>query len=205
MNIATRAVALLLSLWASALFAKAPGEVVKDFRLQDQRGQSHRLYDAAGAKAVVLMVHGNGCPIVRQSVPALADVRAQYASKGVQFLLFNSNLQDTSESIAQEASEFKMDFPILVDGKQQTVGEALGVVRTAEVFVIDPKSWKLIFRGPIDDRLSYENQRPAAKHTYLTDALDSMLAGRPVKVARAEGVGCIVNFPHRGTLTAPRL
>jgi peroxiredoxin len=197
MNIATRTAALLLSFWASALFAKAPGEVVKDFRLQDQRGQSHRLYDAVGAKAVVLMVHGNGCPIVRQSVPALAAVRAKYESQGVQFLLFNSNMQDTSESIAQEAAEFEMDFPILVDGKQ-TLGEALGVVRTAEVFVIDPKNWKLIFRGPIDDRLSYENQRPAAKHTYLTDALDSVLAGRPVKVARAEGVGCIVNFPHRG-------
>lgn len=197
MNICTRLLALSLGLWATALLAKAPGDVVKDFRLQDQQGQNHRLYDAAAAKAVVLMVHGNGCPIVRQSVPALADIRAQYAAKGVRFLLFNSNLQDTRESIAQEATEFQMDFPILVDGKQR-VGEALGVVRTAEVFVIDPKSWKLVYRGPIDDRLSYERQRPAAQHHYLTDALDAVLAGQPVKMARAEGVGCIVNFPHRG-------
>lgn len=197
MNTWARAFALLLSLWASTLFAKVPGEVVKDFRLKDQNGQSHRLYDAAAAKAVVLMVHGNGCPIVRQSVPALAEVRSQYEAKGVRFLLFNSNIQDTSDSIAQEATEFKMSFPILVDGKQ-AVGEALGVVRTAEVFVIDPKTWKLMFRGPIDDRLSYERQRPAAQHHYLTDALDAVLANQPVKVARAEGVGCIVNFPHRG-------
>jgi peroxiredoxin len=197
MNIRARAPALLLSLWAAALFAAAPGDVVKDFSLQDQHGRSHRLHDAADAKAVVLMVHGNGCPIVRQSVPALAEIRDRYEEQGVRFLLFNSNIQDTRESIAQEATEFKMSFPILVDGKQK-VGEALGVVRTAEVFVIDPKTWKLMFRGPIDDRLSYERQRPAAQHHYLADALDAVLANQPVKVARAEGVGCIVNFPHRG-------
>lgn len=191
-----RAFAVVLSLWAAASFAKAPGEIVQDFELKDQHGRSHRLYDAADAKAVVLMVHGNGCPIVRHSAPTLTDIRARYESQGVRFLLFNSNLQDTPESIAAEATEFKMDFPILVDGKQ-TVGEALGVVRTAEVFVIDPKSWKLVFRGPIDDRVSYEKQRPSAQHHYLVDALDAVLAGQPVKVARAEGVGCLVNFPNR--------
>jgi peroxiredoxin len=197
MNIGTRSLALLMSLWISSTFAKAPGEIVKDFSLQDQQGKQHRLYDAADAQAVVLMVHGNGCPIVRQSVPALDEIRARYEAKGVRFLLLNSNLQDTSESIAAEANEFKMRFPIMIDS-QQTVGEQLGVVRTAEVFVIDPKSWKLVFRGPIDDRLSYERQRPAAQHNYLADALDSLLAGQPIKVARADGVGCLVNFPHRG-------
>lgn len=48
----------------------------------------------------------------------------------------------------------------------------------------------------MDDRLSYEKQRPASKH-YLTDALDAVIAGKPVKVAKADGVGCLVNFPER--------
>jgi hypothetical protein len=76
------------------------------------------------------------------------------------------------------------------------IGEALGVVRTSEVFVIDPKGWKLQYRGPMDDRLSYERQRPA-KHHYLTDALDAMVAGKPVTTPKADGVGCLVNFPNR--------
>lgn len=196
MSIGVRLLGLLLVFAATPAFATAPGEVVRDFRLHDQHGRSHTLYGSTDAKAIVLMVHGNGCPIVRQSVPALADIRAKYEARGVRFLLFNSNLQDTRETIAAEAAEFKMEFPILVD-ERQAVGEALGVVRTAEVFVIDPKSRNLLFRGPIDDRLSYENQRPAAQHHYLTDALDAVLANRPVPVARAAGVGCLVNLAGR--------
>jgi hypothetical protein len=146
------------------------------------------------------MVQGNGCPIVRQALPALAEVRAKYRDQGVEFLLLNSNLQDKRELVAKEASEFKIDFPILVD-ETQRVGEALGVVRTSEVFVIEPKSWKLAYRGPMDDRLSYERQRPA-KHHYLTDALDAVVAGQPVKTPQADGVGCLVNFPQRQRQTS---
>lgn len=189
------AVALLALGLAGGAFALGPGQKVDNFRLSDQRGQSHALYDLADKKAVVIMVQGNGCPIVRQALPALAEVRARYAGQGIEFLLLNSNLQDKRELVAKEAAEFKIDFPILVD-EGQHVGEALGVVRTSEVFVIEPKRWQLAYRGPIDDRLSYERQRPATHH-YLTDALDALVAGRPVKTPQADGVGCLVNFPER--------
>jgi peroxiredoxin len=185
-----------LTLAVVPAFAVTPGQKVENFQLLDQAGRSHTLYDAAGDKAIVLMVQGNGCPIVRQAVPALREIRDQYQSQGVEFLLLNSNLQDTAESIAHEEKEFAFGLPILVDNGQQ-VGEQLGVQRTSEVFVIDPKTWTLAYRGPIDDRLHYERQRPA-EHTYLKDALDSIIAGRPVKVTQAPGVGCIVNFPERG-------
>jgi mono/diheme cytochrome c family protein len=49
----------------------------------------------------------------------------------------------------------------------------------------------------MDDRLAYGAQRPAATKHYLTDALDATLAGKPVAVAQAEALGCIVNFPER--------
>ena len=180
---------------ASTAFAVEPGQKVENFRLVDHLGQPHALYDLANQKAVVIMVQGNGCPIVRQALPALAEVRAKYRDQGIEFLLLNSNLQDKRELVAKEADEFKIAFPILVDEKQD-VGEALGVVRTSEVFVIEPKSWKLAYRGPMDDRLSYERQRPA-QHHYLTDALDALVAGQPVKTPKADGVGCLVNFPER--------
>jgi hypothetical protein len=70
------------------------------------------------------------------------------------------------------------------------------VDRTAEVFVIDPKNWTLVYHGPIDDRLSYETQRPV-HHQYLTDALDAVLAGRPVAAASIVSPGCLINFPNR--------
>lgn len=195
MRLAISFAAFALTLTAASALALTPGQVVENFRLTDDSGKPHELYQSAASKAIVVMVQGNGCPIVRQAIPALREVRDEYRAQGVEFLLLNSNLQDSSESIAKESKEFGFDLPILVDSKQQ-VGEALGVQRTSEVFVIEPKTWKLVYRGPIDDRLSYERQRPPSK-LYLKDALDAVVAGQPVKVAQADGVGCIVNFPER--------
>lgn len=182
---------------AAPAFAVAPGQSVANFKLPDQDDKSHELYALQARKAVVVMIQGNGCPIVRQALPALQEIRERYEAKGVEFLLLNPNLQDNRESVAHEAKEFDIKMPILIDGTQ-AVGEALGVQRTSEVFVIDPKNWKLVYRGPMDDRLSYERQRPAASHHYLIDALDATLAGQAVAVPYADGVGCIVNFPERG-------
>jgi peroxiredoxin len=194
---------LSLALLAGPALALAPGDIVDNFKLADQNGKSHELYRSSDKKAIVVMIQGNGCPIVRHAMHALKDIRAKYESQGVEFLLLNSNLQDNRETIAAEAKEFEYDIPILLD-QTQRVGEALGVQRTSEVFVINPRGWKLAYRGPLDDRVSYEKQRPKATNTYLIDALDDMLAGRAVRVAKAEGVGCIVNFPDRGKRKAQK-
>jgi hypothetical protein len=83
--------------------------------------------------------------------------------------------------------------------RDQKIGEALGITRTAEVFVVDPKTWKLMYHGPIDDRLSYEKQHPV-QHHYLTDALDAMLAGKPISAAAVNSPGCLINFPNRSQI-----
>jgi hypothetical protein len=180
--------------------ALEPGDRVENFRLLDQAGASHDLYYLSDAQAVVLMVHGNGCPIVRNTLPRLREIRDRFRQRGVEFLLINSNLQDRRELVAREATEFGIDIPILLD-EAQLVGEALGVERTADVFVIDPKTWKVLYRGPLDDGSAYGTVRPA-KRNYLADALESALAGRPVTVARAEALGCLVAFPERDNRAA---
>ena len=101
--------------FTGAALALNPGDRVDNFRLLDQRGASQELYYLSDAKAVVLMVHGNGCPIVRNALPTLKELRDQYQARGVEFLLINSNLQDDRDAIAKEAAEFGIDFPILVD------------------------------------------------------------------------------------------
>jgi len=181
---------------ASPALALDPGDRVDNFRLLDQNGASHELYYLSDAKAVVIMVHGNGCPIVRNALPVLHEIRDRYRAQGVEFLLVNSNLQDDRDAIAKEAAEFGIDFPILMDDTQ-LIGESLGVTRTADVFVIDPRNWKLVYRGAVDDRLAYGTQRPAARNHYLTDALDATLQTRPVTVAQTEALGCLVNLPER--------
>ncbi len=183
--------ALALGGWAQA------GERVDNFVLLDQHGQSHELYYLSDARAVVLMVQGNGCTIVRNALPTLQEIRSDYAAQRVEFLLINSNLQDDRATILAESQTFGIEFPILVD-EAQLIGESLGFVRTAEVIVIDPDDWTIAYRGPIDDRLGYETQKPKAKEHYLRDALDAVLDGEQVAPAKRDTVGCLINFPERG-------
>jgi hypothetical protein len=181
--------------WAGQAAAVQPGERVDNFMLLDQRGASHELYYLSDARAVVLMVQGNGCPIVRNTLPRLKHLRDRYRDRGVEFLMINSNPQDDRAAVAREAAEFGVDIPILVD-ETQLIGESLDVERTADVFVIDPKTWKVLYRGPIDDGSAYGTTRPV-KRNYVADALDATLSGRPVAVSQAQALGCIVNFPER--------
>jgi hypothetical protein len=169
---------------------------VDNFTLLDHDGRSHKLYYLSDRKAVVIMVQGNGCPITRTAWNLLKEVRAQYAGRGIEFLMLNPNLHDNRAAVQAEAKEFGYDIPILLDASQ-LVGEALAVTRTAEVYVIDTKTWNVAYRGPVDDRLNYERQRATAKEKYLIDALDNVLAGKPVAVVKRESPGCIVDFPKR--------
>lgn len=169
---------------------------ISDFSLLDHRGKHHQLSWYGDQKAVVLFVQGNGCPIVRNGAPTLREIRREYESKGVVFFMLNPQPQDNRDSIAAEAAEFGYDMPILVD-ESQLVAEALGVDRTAEVFIINPQSREVLYHGPVDDRLGYETQKPEAKNHYLKDALDAVLAGEPVAANTPEAPGCLVSFPAR--------
>jgi peroxiredoxin len=131
---------------------------VDNFRLSDQNLDAHELYQLKDAKAVVIVTQGVGCPISRNVNPALIELQKAYTDKGVEFFLLNSNAHDTRETIAAEAKEFGFTMPVLMDANQ-LVGEQLGVTRTATVYVIDPKTWKVIYRGPVDDRVTYERQK----------------------------------------------
>ncbi|TQV66716.1 redoxin domain-containing protein [Exilibacterium tricleocarpae] len=184
----------LLLLTVTGGFAQAA--TVDNFSLLDQHGKAHELYYLADKKAIVIMAQGNGCPMVRNALPAFAEIRQQYQSKGVEFLLLNANLQDHRASILKEAKEFSIDLPILVD-ETQLIGAALELTRTAEVLVIDPRDWTIAYRGPVDDRLHYERRKPQAQQHYLRDALDAVIGGKPVAVSRRHVKGCIINFPER--------
>ena len=169
---------------------------ISNFGLYDQNGDFHELYKKSDAKAVVLFIHGNACPIVRNAIPDLKSVRTAFEGKGVEFLMLNSNLQDDRASIAKEAAEFNMDFPILVD-EAQLAGELLKLSRTAEAIVLDPETWTIMYRGPISDRIGYESQRPEASNNYLVDAINAQLKGEYPAERVVKFKGCIIKFRHK--------
>ena len=165
----------------------------ENFRLMDQRGESHELYRYANEKAVVLYVQGNGCPIARQSYPELRRVSRAYRDKDVVFFMLNANSHDMRADVEAEMREFRVNLPVLLD-PTQVVARSLGLERTCEVLVLRPSDWSIAYRGPVDDRFDYGAQKPEATQQYLRDALDKLLAGAPVDTPQHETKGCKINL-----------
>lgn len=163
-----------------------------DFELTDHLGKTHSLAGYNKYDYAVFYVQGVGCPIARIAVPSFREVRDSYAGHNIAFTMFNANIQDDLPRIAREAEEFAIDFPIMKDA-DQSLAKALGVERTAEVFVVDMDTRKVLFRGPINDQLGYETQRNEANEEYLKDALDTLLAGGTVNMDDVpDSKGCLV-------------
>jgi thiol-disulfide isomerase/thioredoxin len=178
---------------AAAAAAPASAATVADFTLNDTSGRAHHLYALADKAAIVLIMQGNGCPLSRKMTPDVQTIVSAFGPRNVEFLMVNSNMQDAAPAIATEASEFRFPVPVLKD-EGQHVGRAINARRTTEVFLIQPRTWKVLYHGPMDDRLDFTSERQVAQHTYLKDALDQMLAGHPVTVQALEAKGCLINY-----------
>lgn len=172
---------------------RTASEPVPDFRLIDHRGVSRELYRQKDYRAVVLFVTGNGCPIARNTLPELRRLRDEFGPRGAGFALLNVNAHDSRGEVVKEAEDFGVDFPILLD-PSQNVGRALDLRRTAEVLVIDTADWRIRYRGAVDDRLGYGQQKPSASRHFLADALESILGGTPVREARTAVKGCAIAY-----------
>jgi hypothetical protein len=168
---------------ATASVAEAPRRV-DNFMLVDADMEAHELYRLADAKAVVLVSQANGDAVIEKLAPQLKALKAAYGPKGVEFLLLNSSLKDSREAILAAGRKAGYDTPILMDA-DQLVGESLGVSRSAEVLLIDPKSWTLVWRGALAGGAAGK-------------ALDALTAGRPVTVPAAPSAGAAIAFPERG-------
>ena len=166
---------------------------VENFLLLDHEGKSRELYRQTGARAVVLIFTTSGCPIIEKSTSTIKALRDQFASKGIVFWLVDSNTDDDAKTVGEETRNFAIDLPVLLD-HTQSVARSVGATRTAEAFCIEPKSWKLFYRGAIDDRLGYGTEKQHASHTYLENALNNFLAGKKIKPARTEVKGCLIHF-----------
>ncbi|MDG2208014.1 MAG: redoxin domain-containing protein [Pirellulales bacterium] len=183
---------LIAVFWRGNQSQETTYPTISDFALLDQEGKFHKLSRYANDRGVVLYVYGVGCPIARNHLPALKRLREKYMKQGIEFLLLDCNPQDDRETLQQDAQERNIDIPILRD-EGQLVMEMMGIKRTCETFLIDPKKRRVIFHGPVDDRLGYESQKKDATHHYLQDAIDSYLSGDAVKNPDAEIRGCLIS------------
>jgi len=175
--------------------AKAP-----DFNLKGVDGKMHSLADYGDKKVVAVIVSCNHCPTVVQYEDRMVDIQRDYADKGVQFIAINGNETDGHptddfDHMVERAEQKGFNFPYLRDDTQDVI-RALGAVRTPEVFVFGPDR-TLVYHGRIDDNADDPSK---VKRQDLREALDELLAGKPVSVPNTTPVGCTVKWwgkdPH---------
>jgi peroxiredoxin len=188
------AVLLALSGFASAAEPEVRiGTKVDDLRFKDIRYLSRSLADFGEKKAYVLVFVQSGCPLAEKYLPVLDRLDREYRDKGVQIAAVNSGPADTVTVMAAQAVEFGVSFPFLKDADCK-VADALGVIRTPEVVVLDATR-TLRYRGRIDDQYRPGGQRAEPTRHDLVEALDAVLAGKPVAVTTTPVDGCLLPRP----------
>jgi peroxiredoxin len=174
--------------WLLSLAVAPAAEPIASFTLTEVAGKPWTLPDAKAAPVVVVVFTGTACPVNNAYLPTLTKLHAEYAGKGVAFVAINSVPVDDAKTVAEHAKKAGLPFPVLKDEKQ-LVADKFGAEMTPEVFVLDT-SRAIRYRGRIDDQFGIGFRRPAPTRRDLAIALDELLAGKPVSVARTEVEGC---------------
>ena len=171
----------------------AIGDAAPAFELPDTDGARHAL-DGERAPATVVVFTCNHCPYALAWHDRLLAVARDYADRGVRVLAICSNdggryPRDSYEAMQERVrAEGPWPMPYLRDEDQQ-VARAYGALTTPDVFVIAPDG-TVAYRGAPDA----DSGDPSLDAAWLREALDDVLAGRPVRRAQTKPVGCSIKW-----------
>jgi mono/diheme cytochrome c family protein len=151
-------------------------------------------------KAVVVAFLSFDCPVSNSYVPLLNEMHTELSSKGVEFLAVCTSDESAAE-LQKKVAAFKIPYPICQDVKL-TVVDAFKATTTPEVFVLD-HNHVLRYRGRIDDGFSARLKRnPKVSEFDLKNALEDLLAGKPVRTPATTAIGCPVTVKADTTKAA---
>lgn len=174
-----------------------PGQKAPDFSLKDTDGKQHSLkqYLDAGKTVVIGWFNAN-CPfIVRhfEKYNTFTDLDKAYKSRNVVFLAINSTNSNHPQfgGDAEKGKKWGIHYPILLDPSGE-VGKRYGAKTTPHVFIIT-KDAVIRYAGAIDDD-PQDEKAPKDKVNFVGQALDELLAGKPVTVAESKPYGCSVKY-----------
>ena len=144
----------------------------------------------------ILKTHGDDvvlpdCPIANGYAPEINRLCRDYTSRGVRFYLVQVDPDTSPQQASQHAREFGYACPVVLDAQHALVRRAgATVVPEAAVFAPDGERKYL---GRIDDQYADLGKRRAqATSRDLRDALDAVLADRPVPRPVTQPVGCSI-------------
>ena len=171
------------------------GDTATDFKLKNVDNKIVSLSDYKGAKGYIVIFTCNHCPYAKAYESRIIALNHKYASKGYPVIAINPNdpkvePQDSFEGMKQRAKEKGFTFPYLFD-QGQTIYPQYGATKTPHVFVLQKENGKNIVRyiGAIDDNYSDAND---VSHKYVEDAVDALLANKPVLLTSTVAIGCSI-------------
>jgi peroxiredoxin len=193
-NSSLRILAFLVAMTGAALGAEvasqAERQTVPEFQLVDTTGKVTKVAAKSSPQLTVVCFLGTECPLARQYGPRLSKLAEAYAGRNVRFLGVNSNSQDSQQEVSEFAKELRISFPLFKDAGN-ALADQFGARHMAEVFVLD-QTLTIRYRGRVDDQYQPGVSRGQATRDDLRLALDELLSGKPVSVARTETTGCAI-------------
>jgi len=184
------------------------GSRAPDFALPGVDGKTHKLGDYASAKILAVVFECNHCPVSQLYESRIEKLYRDYKNKGVSFVAINPNnpksirlnelgytdVTDSLEEMKIRTAFRRIEWPYLYDGETQGVSIKFGVVATPHIYLFD-QARKLQYQGRIDD-----NQREElVKSQDARNALEAMLAGKPVPVTDTNAFGCTTKWMSKAT------
>ena len=184
------------------------GSPAPDFALPGVDGKTHKLSDYASAKILAIVFECNHCPVSQLYESRIEKLYRDYKNKAVAFVAINPNnpksirlnelgytdVTDSLDEMKIRTAFRHIEWPYLYDGETQGVSIKFGVVATPHIYLFD-QARKLQYQGRIDD-----NQREELVKTQdARNALEAMLAAKPVPVTDTNAFGCTTKWMSKAT------
>ena len=163
-------------------------------------GRSVSLAPAQSPKATLIVFLSVDCPISNGYMPTLGELHQSYESRGLRVIGVNSNSSQTLKRMQLHQREYSTPFTIAKDPRGELAG-ALSVKICPTACLFDA-SGELRYFGRIDDRFVRRGGAPVkTQRADLQIAIDELMAGKAVSVAKTDPIGCPV---ESATLDANR-
>ena len=181
-----------------AVQAVETGKPAPDFTGTDVNGKAVKLSDYA-SKIVVIESYNSDCPFCNNhyKTGAMQALQTDLAAKGVAWLIVNSvnpkNFSHrTPEQAKLEIADKKIVANAWIDDSSGVIGHLYGMETTPHMFVID-KGGTLVYDGAIDNQPDPSHD-PTKARNYVREAVDEVIAGKPVTVSQTKPYGCSVKY-----------
>ena len=161
---------------------------------RDIDGRSFAPFAPAG-KANVLLFVQTDCPISNSYAPEIQRICKAYESKGVSCSLAYEDVRVDGAAVRKHLKDFSYSgLPAAIDDSRALADRARATITPAAV-VVDARG-AVRYRGRIDNfYASLGKPRQIVTEHDLTDALDAILAGKPVPKPETEALGCFITRP----------